>query len=148
MKMDPDPFGSGALKAFDLESLLFWRGFRSYVFHVPAESKDDPRLREIRSLLTHPYMCFSVEELSGEDAAHVMEKEFRIMQSDLHNLKIAGRHLPKKDRHYEEELTELHSSVNRRKGRILRVKLLVDADKMERSVANKIISKVKEIRNR
>jgi hypothetical protein len=146
--MDPDQFGSGRLKAFDLESMLFWRGFRSYVFHVPAESRDDPRLREIKSLLTHPYMCFSVEELSGEDAAYVMEKEFRNMQSDLHSLKIGGARLPKKDKHYEEELAELHASVNRRTGRIMRVKVLVDADKMERSVAGKILQKVKDIRSR
>ena len=136
------------MKSLDIESMLFWRGFRSYVFHIPAESKDDPRLREIKSLLTHPYMCFSMEELSGEDAAYVMEKEFRTMQSDLHSLKIGGARVPKKCKHFEEELAELHASVNRRTGHIMRVKLLVDADKMERSVAGKIISKVKEIRSR
>jgi len=146
--MEKDSFFSGsgrpAGKRLDLESALFWRGLRSYVFHISAESQDAPSIKKIRALLSHPDICFTIEELSREDATHVMDKDFRGMQTDIHSLRIGKKRIPKRLNHYAEEVAELHNSVKRKK-RIYRVKVLIDADKMDRSYVKKIVHDVREL---
>lgn len=129
-----------------LESALFWRGLRSYIFHVDAESETSPKIKQIKHALSHPGICCSVEELSADDAGHIMEEEFKGMKTDLHSVKIGKRRIPKADAICGEELEELHGSVIRTKKKIFRVKALIDADRIDRASLTNILCKINELR--
>lgn len=147
--MEKDSFFSGsgrpAGKRLDLESALFWRGLRSYVFHISAESQDSPSIKKVKALLSHPDICFSVDELSRDEASHVMDEDFRGMQMDVHSLRIGKKRIPKRLNHYAEEVAELHHSIKRGKAKIFQVKVLIDADKLDRASVKRILHKVREL---
>jgi hypothetical protein len=130
----------------NLESALFWRGLRSYIFHVDAESENSPKIKKIKIALSHPGICCSVEELSCDDAKHVMEEEFQGMKTDLHSIKIGKRRILKVHAICGEEFEELHGSVTNTKKKIFRVKALIDADRIDRSSVTVILRKINELR--
>jgi hypothetical protein len=130
----------------NLESALFWRGLRSYIFHVDAESETSPKIKKIKLALSHPGICCSVEELSSGDVKHVMEEEFRGMKTDFHSVKIGKRRIQKSHAISGEEFEELHGSVTRTKKKIFRVKALIDADKIDRPSVTEILCKINELR--
>ena len=125
---------------------MFWRGLRSYILHVDADSETSQKMKQIKLALSHPGICCSVEELSPGIAKHVMEEEFRGMKTDLHSLKIGKRRIPKAHAISGEEFEELHGSVTRTKKKIFRVKVLIDADKIDRSSVTDILCKINELR--
>jgi hypothetical protein len=129
-----------------LESALFWRGLRSYIFHVGAESETCAKMKQIKHALSHPGICCSVEELSGGDAKHAMEEDFKGMKTDLHSLRIGRKRIPKAHAIYGEEMAELHGSVTRSNKKIFRVKALIDADKIDRVTLTEILCKINELR--
>jgi hypothetical protein len=129
-----------------LESALFWKGLRSYIFHVDAESEASPKIKKLKSLLSHPGLCCSVEELSAGDATHVMEDEFRGMKTDLHAYKIGEKRILHTHAVYGDEVEELHGAIKRMNGKIFRVKVLIDADKIDRASVTDVLCKVHEIR--
>ncbi|MFZ2456633.1 MAG: hypothetical protein WAX07_09170 [Candidatus Altiarchaeia archaeon] len=130
----------------NLESALLWRGLRSYIFHVDADSETSPKIKKIKMALSHPGICCSVEELSAGDARHVMEEEFKGMKTDLHSVKIGKRRIPNDHAIYGEEVEELHGSVTRAKKKVFRVKALIDADRIDRSSVVDILCKISELR--
>jgi hypothetical protein len=129
-----------------LESALFWRGLRSYIFHVDAESETCSKIKMIKQALSHPGICCSVEELSSGDAKHAMEEDFQGMKTDFHSVKIGKKRIPKAHAIYGEEIEELHGTVTRTKKKIFRVKALIDADKIDRSGVTDILFKINELR--
>lgn len=129
----------------DIKSRIFWQGLRSYIFHISADSPDDPRIRKVRSLFNHPGLCVFVEELSRRDASHAMEQDYRDMQADVHSLRVGKRRLHDHHKRYKEEVSELGSSIDRSGKKIFRVKVLVDADRIDRCAVNDIIGQIKEL---
>jgi hypothetical protein len=130
----------------NMESALFWRGLRSYILHVDAESETSPKIKKIKLALSHPGICCSVEELSSGDAKHALEEDFQSMKTDFHSVKIGKKRIPKVSAVYGEEVEELHGSVTRAKKKIFRVKALIDADKIDRSSVTDILCKINELR--
>jgi hypothetical protein len=129
-----------------LESALFWRGLRSYIFHVGAESETSPKIKKIKQALSHPGICCSVEELSPGIAIHAMEEDFQGMKTDFHSVKIGKKRILKGRAVYGEEIEELHGSVTHTKKKIFRVKALIDADKIDRASVTDILCKINELR--
>jgi len=129
-----------------LESALFWRGLRSYIFHVDAESETSPKIKMIKHALSHPGICCTVEELSSGDVKHAMEEDFQGMKTDFHSVKIGRKRIQKAHEVYGEEIEELHGSVIRTKKKIFRVKTLIDADKIARPAVTDILCKINELR--
>ncbi len=131
--------------AADITSRVFWQGLRSYIFHVSADSLEDTRIRKVRALLNYPGLCVSIEELSGKDASHAMEEDYKDMQADVHSLRVGQRRLHNPHKRYAEEVSELGSSIERSGKKIFRVKVLVDADLIDRPTVDDIIHKTKEL---
>lgn len=128
-------------------SAFFWRGLRSYIFHVGAESESGPEIKKLKSLLSHPALCFTVEQLSAKDASNVMEKEFQGMKFDLHTHRIGSKRVQKSHAVYGDEVMEVHGAIRRTKKKIFRVKVLIDADRIDRSSVDGILYSVDELRS-
>ncbi len=131
---------------FDPESVFFWKGLRSYVFHVGADSENDPKIRSIKSILSHPGICFTLESLSAETASHALEEDYKVMRHDLHSLRIGKKRIHKSDRGYSDDVSELHASIKRSGEKIFRVKVLFDADKIDRRTVNDMLGRLWEFR--
>ncbi len=128
------------------ESAFLWSGLRSYIFHIAAESQGSRKIRAAKTILSHPGMCYTLEELTTADAADVMEKDFRRMQSDVHRARIGKKPVNEPADLYASEVADLADSVKRGKEKIFRVKVLIDADKLDRKAAKAIVGKLVELR--
>lgn len=131
---------------FDIESFFFWSGLRSCIFHITAESAESKRILGTKSLLNHPGICCHVEELSCEDAADVMDGVFRKMQKDAFNLRIGNKTAHRALAGYKSDTAELNDSVTNAGAKIFRVKVLFDADKIDRRTANEILGRLHDLR--
>lgn len=130
-----------------LESVLFWGGLRSYVFHVGAESDSSQKIRDLKSVLSHPALCCSIEELSSGDASHVMHGEFAGMKSDLHSLRVGKKRILNDHAVYGDDLSELQGAVNCKGSKIFRFKVLIDADMIDRSSVGEIMLRLNDLRH-
>lgn len=129
-----------------LESILFWHGLKSCIFHVAAESPDCPKVLRIRSLLTQSGICFSVDELSGANASQAMDADFRDGQHDLHRTRIGRTVFSEHADRYNAELSELHDPVGGKKTKVFRFKVLIDAGLVSRKEARDTLRMIGEVR--
>ena len=130
----------------DWESMFFWNGLRSCIFHMSAQSEDCARIKKAKSLLIHPAMCYTMEEVSCADAAMVMDRKFEIMREDAHCLRVWKMSVRRLSKSYSNDVAELLDSVGKSGGKLYRFKVLIDADRIDRRSAREVLEKLMELR--
>lgn len=69
----------------------------------------------------------------------------REMKEDVHSLRIGDKRVPDRHKEYTEEVAEISTSIKKADKKIFRVKVLIDADRIDRCAVNDIIGQIKEL---
>jgi hypothetical protein len=116
-------------------------GLRSWCFHIAADSQESRRMKSLKIMLTHPGICYSVDEVTLKDASHVMEEDFKKMQHEIHEIGDLelGRYL--------QEVSEVVNRVEEEKNRVYRFKVLLDLRILDEKGMKNLLKGVDELRN-
>ena len=115
----------------DLSS-LFWRGKKTYEFHMSAPGPKDPCLREMTSMFDRSGIALTVEELSREEALCLMEHDVKIAKASIYGLKAEGRTVPEDLIRASGRASSLCESIRDGRMRLYVVKVLIDAGYLKR----------------
>jgi hypothetical protein len=117
---------------------LAGKGLRSWCFHVASQDAESHRMKSLKVLLTHPGICYSVDEVTLKDASHVMEDEFRRMQHEIHEIGDLelGRYL--------QEVSEVVNRVEEEKNRLFRFKVLLDLRILDEKAMKELLINVND----
>lgn len=130
---------------FNWGSVLFWNGYKPFVFYLVAAGQQDSQVKEALSLFDDPGIKISIVELPREESIRFFLHRIGIFKKDMSSMASSGKIVPNNLVRSYEECNKLLVPVKENKGHVLVISALFDTSKISQQNASMIVRKAKEI---
>ena len=130
---------------FNWGSVLFWNGYKPFVFYLVAAGQEETEVKEALSLLDDPGVKVSVVELPREESIEFFLHRIAIYKKDMSSMSSAGKMVPGHLLKSYEECNKLLLLVKENQGHVLVVSALFDTSRISQQNASQIVRKAREI---
>jgi hypothetical protein len=137
-------FAFGAI-VFNWGSVIFWNGYKPFVFYLVAAGLEDTPVKEALSLFDDPGIKVSVVELPREESLEFFLHRIGIYKKDMSAMASAGKMVPGHLLKSYEECNKLLLSVKENMGHVLVVSVVFDTSRISQQSASQIVRKAREL---
>jgi len=130
---------------FNWDSVLSWKGYKSFVFYLVAVGSQNTDVKEALSVFDDPGVKVSVVELPSKESVEFFLHRIGIFKEDIATISTTGRIVPEHILKSYEDCKRLLLSVKENEGYVLVVNVVFDTSRISQKDASKMVRKAKEI---
>jgi hypothetical protein len=130
---------------FNWGSVLFWKGYKPFVFYLVASGQQDTGVKEALSLFDDPGVKVSMVELPREESREFFEHRIWIYKKDMSAITSADKIVPAHILKSYEDSQKLLLLVKENMGHVIVVSVLFDTSRISQQNASQMVRKAREI---
>jgi hypothetical protein len=130
---------------FNLGSVIFWKGYKPFVFYLVARGQQDTEVKEALSLFDDPGVKVSVVELPREESIEFFLHRIAIYKKDMTAITSADKMVPAHILKSYEDCNKLLLLVKENMEHVIVVSVVFDTSRISQQNASQMVRKAKEI---
>ncbi|MFZ2456634.1 MAG: hypothetical protein WAX07_09175 [Candidatus Altiarchaeia archaeon] len=130
---------------FNWGSVIFWNGYKPFVFYLVAKGQEDTEVKEALSLFDDPGVKVSVVELPRDESIEFFLHRIKIYKKDMSAMASSGKIVPAHLLESYEDCSKLLRSVKESGGHVLVLSVVFDTSRISQQNASQMVRKAKDI---